>query len=173
MKLSPSQALNRPLIRDDDDMNIALFEETSYTRRLGFYIGSVGLLIAYQAKSELVEVTQICKIPFTANWLQGLINLRGNLVPVFDLHELLQLEKMKTKKTTLLILGQGDTAGAILIEELPVHISFTEQDKLTQLPPLHSVIKPYTSIAYEKQGLVWFNFDHLSFFKSLSSQLTA
>ena len=172
MKLPPSQALNRPLYRTtNESAYLTLEDEVITTRRLGFRIGNLGLLIGEQATSELSEVLPICSIPFTKNWLLGLINLRGNLVPVFDLHELLKLESRQIKKTMLLILGQGEFAGAIVIDELPTHLTFTDKEKLTNEPPLPAIIKSYALSGYEKEGMVWFNFDHLSFFKSLSTQL--
>jgi twitching motility protein PilI len=171
MKLPPSEALNRPLYRTGDDSLLLAFEEEASTRRLGFRIGNLGLLIAMQATSELSDVLQICHIPFTKTWLLGLINLRGNLVPVFDLHKLLQFPSVQTKKTMLLILGQGESAGAIVIDELPMHLNFIDSDKLTNDPPLPAIIKPFVSSGYEKEETVWFNFDNESFFKSLATQL--
>lgn len=97
MKLPPSQALNRPLYRNSNE-SAYLTDEVNTIRRLGFRIGNLGLLIAEQATSELSEVLAICPIPFSKNWLLGLMNLRGNLMPVFDLYELLKLESRHTKK---------------------------------------------------------------------------
>lgn len=169
--LSPSEALNRPLNRQLDEAALAIDERVETTRRLGFHIGNIGLLIAEHATSELTEMLHICPIPFTASWLLGLINLRGNLVPVFDLNMLLQLERAPNKKCMLLILGQGESAGAIVIDDLPIHLTFTTADKLETLPPLPAVMKPYTSSGYEKNGQVWFNFEHLGFFESLAAKI--
>ncbi len=75
MKLPPSQALNRPLYRNSNE-SAYLTDEVNTIRRLGFRIGNLGLLIAEQATSELSEVLAICPIPFSKNWLLGLMNLR-------------------------------------------------------------------------------------------------
>jgi twitching motility protein PilI len=168
-KLIPSQALNRPLYRQADDNTEILKEKEVLTRRLGFNVGNLGLLIAQKATCELTELLDICAIPFTASWLLGLINLRGNLIPIFDLHRLLQFEPVEAKK--LLILGQGNAAGGIIIDNLPIHINFTETDKLTHLPPLPPIIKPYSSSGFEKEGQLWFNFDHQGFFESIAAKI--
>ena len=170
--LKPSEALNRPFNRQIGDTlgrTGASQEET--IRRLGFHVSNIGLLIEQHATSELTELLPVCPIPNTANWLLGLINLRGNLVPVFDLNLLLQLEKGTDKKPMLLILGQGDAAGAIVINGFPIHITFIESDKLQTIPPLPPAIKPYTTSGFEKNNEVWFNFDHLSFFHSLTAKI--
>ncbi len=171
--LKPSDALNRPLNRQFDE-RVHGSQHLEISRRMGFHIGNIGLLIAERATSELRDVTAICPIPNTANWLLGLINLRGNLIPVFNLEMLLGLEKQaQKKKTMLLILGQGDAAGAIVIEDLPIHITLTPQDKLETPPPLPMAIKPFAVQAYEKNNEVWFNFDHISFFESLATKVAA
>ncbi|MDM8565964.1 chemotaxis protein CheW [Candidatus Halobeggiatoa sp. HSG11] len=169
--MKPSQALNRPLIYHVGDSSNVYDDEEVIIRRLGFRIGNLGLLIAQRAVSELSDIPQICQLPFTTSWLLGLINLRGNLVPVFDLFNLLQFQIDKKKKTKLLILDQGEAAGAIIINELPEHLSFSINDELGSLPPLPDVIQPYTTSGYEKNNQLWFNFEHLAFFKSLSTKL--
>ena len=168
--MKPSQALNRPLIYHIGD-NSNTYEEEEITRRLGFRIGNLGLLIAQRAVSELSDIPQICSLPFTSSWLLGLINLRGNLVPVFDLFNLLQFQIDKKKKQKLLILDQGESAGGIIIHELPEHLSFSVNDSLSSLPPLPDIIQPYTTSGYEKNNQLWFNFEHIAFFKSLATKL--
>lgn len=172
--LTPSEALNRPLFRQqmDDAAYKALLQAES-TRRLGFHVGNIGLLIAQHETSELTEVLSICPIPNTAQWLLGIINLRGNLVPVFDLNTLLGLarETDRKSKPMLLILGQGESAGALMIDDLPIHITLTTADKLESLPPLPEALQPYATVGYEKNGEVWFNFDHFGFFESLANRI--
>ena len=142
------------------------------SRRLGFTIGHFGFLIAPQAISELSDILPICPIPFTAEWLLGLINMRGNFVPIFDFHQLLQEEKKdNVKKPMLLILGEGEAAGAFMVENLPIPLIFTSDDELNSLPPLPPIITHYVSNGYEKNGQLWFNFDHYGFFESLATKV--
>ncbi len=171
--LKPSEALNRPIHRQADNSVYTALEQIKVTRRLGFHVGNLGLLIAQGVISELTDNLPICQIPNTAVWLLGLINLRGNLIPVFNLNKLLGFEQLTTekKKTMLLILGEGETAGAIAIEGLPVHLTFTDNDKLHNLPLLPEIIRPFVSHGFEKNGQLWFNFDHLGFFGSLANKV--
>lgn len=170
--LTPSEALNRPFDANlDDEFVDDEWLELEATRQLGFHVGNIGLLISPNITSELTEVKTVCSIPNTAPWFLGLINLRGNLVPVFDLNMLLQLEDDTEKKRMLLILGEGNTAGAIMINGLPLHITLSVADKLDVLPPLPEALKPYTLVAFDRNGEVWFTFDHLGFFQSLATKV--
>lgn len=168
--MPPSEALNRQLNRQAEHAFHAAMQ-AEVMRRLGFHVGNIALLIAEQATSELTGMMQTCPIPNTAPWLVGLINLRGNLLPVFDLNMMLGLEKGPDKKRMLLILGQGDSAGGIVIDGFPVHITFTEGDRLQTLPPLPEAIRPFATSGFEKSGEIWFNFDHVGFFQSLVSKI--
>jgi len=168
--IPPSQALNRPLNRHYDS-SVKAQEEQIIIRQLGFQIGNFGLLIGARTTSELIDLLDMCPIPFTVAWLLGLINLRGNLVPIFDLHQLLNIEAKTSNKQMLLILGQGQEAGGIVIDALPVHLTFTSNDKLTSLPPLPAVLASYVNQGYEKGEQIWFNFDHLGFFESMATKI--
>ena len=53
--------------------------------RYGFTVGKVALLMRSDCMSEVVKPPPIYPIPNTPPWLSGILNLRGNLVPVFDL----------------------------------------------------------------------------------------
>lgn len=170
--LTPSEALNRSFNRQAGEATHTLVQE-KLIRRLGFYIGNIGLLIGENVISELTELSMVCPIPNTASWLVGLINLRGNLIPVFDLYILLNIQRdtNKRKKTMLLIMGQGDAAGALVLEDLPVHVTFVESDKLDSLPPLPDALKAFAVTGFEKNGEIWFNFDHIGFFQSLATRV--
>ena len=166
---TPSEALTRSINWAAQQNKHA--HDSQISRRLGFYIGNLGLLIAKVATSELTYPLPLCPIPNSAAWFLGLINLRGNLVPVFDLHKLLQLKPKEDTTPMLLILGSGESAGAMLIDGLPLHLNFFDNDKLNSLPPLPKVIQPYTSSGYEKNSDFWFNFDQLGFFEYLTTQV--
>ena len=110
-------------------------------------------------------------LPNTPVWLLGLINLRGNLTPIFDIKDFLQLENQDTsEKRRLLILDQAEKAVGILIDGLP-HTAMT-QHVLTRLPPLPAVLEPYVAKAYAQDAMIWLEFDHQGFFQTLGGLLT-
>jgi chemotaxis signal transduction protein len=165
--LSPSAALNRFDLPQGSVVDIAHQEEQRV--RYGFRIGDLGLLIGADTVSEVLEKTPIFPIPRTPAWLSGLLNLRGNLVPVFDLKLFLQLQHESNQKRHVLVLDRGDTSVATLIEGLPQAVAATR--KLSRLPPLPWALQAHTSLAYVNKDAVWLEFDHLGFFQSIGNQL--
>ncbi len=169
--LKPSEALNRAFFHaqaggtDEEGQDVVI-------RRLGFKISSIGLLIAADVISELADMENICTIPNTAPWLLGLANLRGNLIPVFDLVMFLGLEATDNQiKPMLLILGQGSAAAAVVINELPGHQLLQGDEELTNLPALPDALTPYISKGYQQDENLWFTFEHIPFFQSLAPQI--
>jgi twitching motility protein PilI len=167
--LTPSEALTRFQPSGD----LAATSETADDSRVrfGFRIGSLRLLIKPDSASEIVEQGSIHPIPATPPWLLGLINLRGNLVPVFHLHRLLEIGDDTQRKHTILMLDKDEDAVAIVIEGFPE--TFGKARKLERLPPLPAVMENHIQGAYVKDDKVWLEFDHKKFFKSIAEQFSA
>jgi len=169
--VNPTDALKRRFIYPDADAEEK--KEEIFIRRLSFKVGELSLLISENTISELTDATSICSIPNTADWLLGLTNLRGNLIPIFELKTLLGFSVEQEKKRMLLVLGQGDEAVGIPIDALPAQQTFSTNDKLNNLPALPNVIKDYIPSGYEQNGILWFNFDHEAFFQSISARIAS
>ncbi len=135
--------------------------------RYGFHVGSMSLLIRRDTVAELIDQAIIFPIPNAPHWLRGLINLRGNLIPIYDLRELLEVTgEGKLSAQRLLVLGRGDEMIGVLIDDLPQAIQ--NLGKPTRIPPLPSVLKKHVFDAYAGNATIWLEFDHHSFFLSLS-----
>ena len=86
-------------------------------------IADIGFLIAQNTASEIIEGIEVYPLPNSARCMAGLINLRGNVVPVFDLNVVLNTASAGTKKRLLLVLGEAEHAVGIYIEQLPQAIN--------------------------------------------------
>jgi twitching motility protein PilI len=133
----------------------------------GFRVGSFGFLVASQTYCEVIEQLPVNPLPNVEEWFNGLLNLRGNLVPVIDLRLLLgESEKTDTKKRQLFAIGQGDKTMAFWIDGLP-EIQKVLGLPLKQLPPLPAMLQHCVSNAYLRDGQLWFNVQFDELFKTL------
>lgn len=163
--LSPSDALTR------FDPPPVAGRSASYRSRVryGFRVGGIGLLIGPDTVSELIEQVPVYAVPNTPLWLRGLCNLRGNLVPVYDMRILLEVdEEGEPQVQKLLILDKGEQAVGVLIDELPRALDSTGE--ATRMPPLPAVLEEYVKEAYAEDGAIWLEFDHQGFFRSVASR---
>jgi twitching motility protein PilI len=135
--------------------------------RFGLRLADFGLLVAEGTLSEIVTEPVVYPIPKTPAWIRGLINLRGNLVPVFDLHILLGLgEPEADRKRLALVLGRGEGAGAVFIDALPQAVD--TRRRMQQLPPLPVPLQEHVTAAYIDAGVPWLEFSHERLFAALA-----
>ena len=87
-------------------------------------MGGIGLLIRPDCISEVVKPPPIHPIPNTPAWLSGILNLRGNLVPAFDLALMLD-ESVAYERPLLLVIDRGEWAAGVKIDGFPQPLSFT------------------------------------------------
>lgn len=134
----------------------------------GFAIGAVGLLLPKREISEVLENINSCRLPNTSAVLYGMANLRGKIVPLFDLHRLLGIDAQKQRM--FLVIGEGADATGILLDRLPQRVVISGADKLPMIPPLPPQLRPFVRAAYDVQG-VWLDWDVAGFFEYLQGQL--
>lgn len=166
--LSPSEALTRFV--SGEQANLGRVEAVAPIR-FGFRVGEIGLLVPPGMLSELVEESEIYPLPTTPSWFRGLINLRGSLVPVFDLKKLFEIQGESTEVTNLVVLNSGEEAVGILIDGLPVTLDATKVPE--QSPPLPPVLRKYSQTVYVRDQEIWVEFDFDGFFRAAGNRIVA
>ncbi|MFZ1546304.1 MAG: chemotaxis protein CheW [Candidatus Nitrotoga sp.] len=71
---------------------------------IGFEVQNIKFLVPHAQVNEISEILPAFRLPNTGRWLLGLVNLHGNLVPVFDLASLVGGGCDTKSKTMLLVL---------------------------------------------------------------------
>jgi twitching motility protein PilI len=139
-------------------------------RKRGLQIGTLRLLVPHDCGGEIIDNPRVCHLPLMPAWCSGLINLRGRLLPVFDLHTCLKVAPI-TPRSWVLALGNGDDTAAFSIDALPQSL---QVDTETSLAPsaLPDTLQPFVEAAFRIDGELWLDFQHLRFFRSLSQAQT-
>ena len=156
----PSEALTR--FEPPKGFVPVSLESATKQLRYGFRTAGLGLLIRQGVGSEAVPMMPMAVIPNGPIWLLGMINLRGNLVPVCDLRRLIGGDTdIAVEKPTILVLDKGDKAAGFLIDGYP--LALTSLRPANQLPGLseHLVRHVKTMIGTDEE--VWLEFDHEGF----------
>ena len=75
---------------------------------LTFLIGEDEYGISILRVREIAEYRTLTPVPMTAEWMRGVMNLRGTVVPVVDLAARLGLEQTRVSRRTCLIIVELD-----------------------------------------------------------------
>lgn len=129
-------------------------------------ISNLNLVLPYGILSELVEVPQYAELPLMPENVVGLCNLRGNLVPVFNLYTHLKMG-VDINGRYLIALGEGSSTVGVLLESLPYMVRESECTPTAQVPTLPNKLSPYISNVFKRDDQVLVEYDHDAFYASL------
>jgi purine-binding chemotaxis protein CheW len=82
---------------------------------LTFKLGDESFAIYVAKVREVLDFTTITKIPRTPDFMTGVINLRGNVVPVVDLRLCLEMSKTEKTLSTCIIVVEVVLEGEALV----------------------------------------------------------
>ena len=175
----PSEILNREFVLEDKPVTEHL-EDKPVTEHLegkfqaltthAVRVGNIGMLLPPDAVSELIETQPICRLPNTPAWFDGVTSVRGNMIPVFDLHELLGVESSGSDRK-IIIVGSGEIAAAFWVDEMPRMVMVTSDDYMSGVPPLPQLLKDHSRGYFFKDENIWIDWNIPEFFQDLGSRL--
>jgi chemotaxis signal transduction protein len=120
--------------------------------RYGFRVGQLGLLVPEGMLCEVIQRPAVYPLPRTPGWLPGLMNLRGSLVPVFDLHLYLGREG-GAAQPVLLVLGAGSQAAGIYADAIPERVS--PGRAAAQAPPMPERLRRFVVRSHVREADIW------------------
>ncbi len=175
--LEPTKALTRRFVLPDETLvSSPEAPDEMLIQRRGCRVGTVCLLIPHDVFGELIPRAGICALPNVENWCLGLVNVRGNLVPVFDMYAVLDagdnVNGASTKNQWLLILGEGPDAVGITVDDLPEQLLLKPDERCegrTSSTP--SALSAHVTGAFNHDGKIWFEFDHQTLFEGLARRV--
>lgn len=101
---------------------------------VSFKIGEEEFGVDILSVQEINRMSQITKVPNTPDFIEGVINLRGRIIPVLDLRVKLGLMKLEHNKNTRIVVVElkGQTVGFIVDEVSEV---LRIPKNITEAPP--------------------------------------
>lgn len=116
-------------------------------------------------KAILCEATinkNVYPIPNVPSWLNGMINLRGNIIPVFTLDGFLAKDReTNINHKVVFVIGEGSSAVGVLINKLPTAVEIDEE-KINAVPApadTPEIFSDCVNVAYEVDGKFWLEID--------------
>ncbi|MFK8011397.1 MAG: chemotaxis protein CheW [Marinicellaceae bacterium] len=142
-------------------------EEKQYEKniRYSFNLGNIGFILPKELICELIENPTFTYIPKMPKIVLGLCNVRGNLVPVINLHNYFKLEIQLNK--FLLVMGQGQNAVGVLLDVLPFSVDEDELDEIHNIPSLPGNLDQFVFKAFHNNDSILIEYNHEELFKSL------
>ena len=105
---------------------------------VGFYLGEDEYALEIGKVREIQAMTEIRKVPKAQRFVEGVINLRGYIVPVIDLRKRFDLEVSKAKQSAkILIVELEHNLVGMIVDNVSEVMRFYS-DEIEKAPPMFS-----------------------------------
>lgn len=120
---------------NDKILNFAETEEdTQYGKYLTFNLGDVIYGIKIKYVTEIIRIQPITIIPEVPDYVKGIINLRGSIIPVIDIRLKFKKEsKVYNYKTSIIVVEMKDITVGIIVDYVSDVLSIPDEN--ISLPP--------------------------------------
>ena len=110
--------------------------DVMHGKYLTFLVADVGYGIEISYVVEIISVQEITMVPHTHNYVKGIINLRGTVVPVVDMGlRFDQGEIEYTEKTCIIVLNMDDMSVGIIVDGVQ-DVSDIEEEGILDPPKI-------------------------------------
>ncbi|MBI4357007.1 MAG: purine-binding chemotaxis protein CheW [Gammaproteobacteria bacterium] len=120
-------------------------ETTQELQLVVFQIGKEEFGVNINQVREIIKLTPITPIPRVSPYIEGVINLRGQILAIVDLAKKLDLKKtIYSEKTKIIIIELEETKVGIIVNEVTEVLRFSTKD--IELPSgliMNKEIQPY------------------------------
>lgn len=89
----------------------------------GFELAELHFMISARYSCEVFVDLAISSLPNAPECLVGLSNIRGTIVPIYQLHSI--LDATRSEKTIALVVGKGESAIGLIVDALPMTLSLS------------------------------------------------
>jgi len=101
-----------------------------------------------QCVNEIIVYQEITQVPESEDYIKGLINLRGKIIPVIDVRVRFKQEPMPyTDRTCIIVITVKDTVVGLIVEKIAEVVEITE-DNIIDSPTLGNEDKCQNKYVY-------------------------
>jgi len=128
----------RKEINDDFDLEDDENEDTQEGKYLSFRIGGEVYGIEIRHVTEIVGIQKITEVPDMPQYMKGVINLRGNVIPVVDVRLRFHMQPREyDDRTCVIVVNINDASIGLVVDAVKEVISILPD----QISPAPSVSK--------------------------------
>lgn len=104
-------------------------EDTQHGRFLTFVLEKEVYAIEIRHVREIIGVLSITKLPDVPDYLKGIVNLRGKIVPVIDVRLLFKKEPVSyDEKTCIVVIDIGEICAGLIVDHVAEVLSIDDEN---------------------------------------------
>jgi twitching motility protein PilI len=136
-------------------LDIAAGQTQSWTG-LGFRLREHWLVAPREDVREVITVPRVTRVPGAKTWLLGVANVRGNLLPVTDLGQMLGHPRLPEHRDQRVLVFNSDRVPAgVLVDEVAGYRQFAPSDQRHELARGTGELEAFLLGGFAREGRNW------------------
>lgn len=108
-------------------------------QHIGFYLNASEYSIPILSVREIIKTPAITKIPQSPSYIEGITNIRGNVIPIVNLKNLINANGDREKSDTVIVISIGKITFGILVDGIAGAINVDE----ASIEPSEHILKEH------------------------------
>jgi twitching motility protein PilI len=132
---------------------------------VGFRLDNKGWVVPLDQVKEILTKVNISRIPSAKEWVRGVANVRGTLLPILDLKGFLSGGTTNiSRHSRILVMQHKGIVAGLLVEEVTGMRHFFEEEFSADISDLNVTFGQMLMGQYRQRGESWgvFNINHLT-----------
>lgn len=148
----------------------ASYKRWSLVRAYGFRLGAWNFLLSPGTYSELIAKPHWSPLPNVKSHFAGLLNLRGNVLPVYQLASFIDARAVPVQDAPYaLLIGLIGQGAAVLLQDKPLVFDFAQLVLSDDYSAAPKTIAHCVKNTYRHEGEVWFEISHDALFSTMAT----
>ncbi|KFL37218.1 chemotaxis protein CheW [Arenimonas donghaensis] len=133
-----------------------MVEAPGHWRGVGFRLGKRRLVSSFDEVVEILPLPPVTPVPGAQNWMMGVANVRGSLLPVVDLKMFLEGERTVVHEgQRVLVVRQAGGNVAVTIDELFGQRTFNDSHRADSAGDIEGRYGHFIGQAYQLADQTW------------------
>jgi twitching motility protein PilI len=129
-------------------------------RGIGFSVGERRLVSSMADITEVMHLPKLARVPGAKDWLTGIANLRGALLPVVNLHGFLCGQPATLDRDSrILVIEKDEILSGLAVEEVFGVKHFLNEQRLPDAAASENWLSPYVVGSFHVANETWEVFD--------------
>lgn len=123
---------------------------------IGFRLGDLRLVAPLDHVVEILTYPGMSKVPGAKDWVRGIANVRGNLLPIMDLHGYLKGEGVvPSRLSRVLVVNHKGVFSGLIVDEVLGLKHFMPEQRTDELPASDAALKPFLQFGFQLGDEHW------------------
>ena len=130
-------------------------QANEYWKGIGFSVGGHQVVTPWDEVAEIQTMPKLTKVPGSKEWVKGVANVRGTLLPVMDLGLFIGFRGKAHRQQRLLVLNHDGIFCGLVVDEIIGAMTFEKFEQMDDEPYIDDKFTPYIQGGFSKQDIDW------------------